>query len=124
MSIHAAPLFIVVMTLSIASCSSMRKPCATGGQPAREKPAVAKIDKKQCEQTVNKSGKEINHGRYREWYLNGKLALEGEYRDGQKHGKWFEYDEEGKLISERWFADGKEEPTRATGKQSTGASEN
>lgn len=117
--------------LSVAvSCSTVRKrPCEEGGQPAREKPAPKSVYKKQCDQTLNKqSQKMVNDGKYREWYENGTLALEGEYKEGLKVGKWFEWDESGKQISERWFENGKETETRAdkkpdaTGKRSTDAS--
>ncbi len=37
------------------------------------------------------------------YYRNGRLKIEGEYKDGEKHGKWNYYDEKGERIGkERW----------------------
>ncbi|MCM2324050.1 MAG: hypothetical protein NDJ90_12390 [Oligoflexia bacterium] len=113
----------------VSGCvTTVQKPCSTSGDPPRDKPFAGQLDRKQCEQRKSKSGRYVNHGVYREWHANGKLALEGEYRDGVKSGKWFEWDEQGKLLSERWYEAGKEVPTRAgapapTEKHSTGAAE-
>lgn len=106
--------------LALVSCaSSILRPCEEGGEPARDKPAAERPMKKQCEQRKSKGGKFLNHGVYREWYSSGKVALEGEFKDGKRHGKWFEYDAEGRVISERWFDQGVETPNRA--KQAIGA---
>jgi antitoxin component YwqK of YwqJK toxin-antitoxin module len=59
----------------------------------------------------------VNEGPYVEWYPSGKRAVEGEFKHGKKHGKWREWDESGKLLSERWFEDGVETATR--GKKTT-----
>lgn len=100
--------------LLLTGCAVARhKPCTDGGDAPREKPIEGnKIDKKQCTQEKDRHGKLVNQGSYKEWFFNGRLALEGEYRDGKRHGKWFEYDEAGKIVSERWFEDGKETATR------------
>jgi len=82
----------------------IQRPCTWGGEPAREKPAGGT---KQCLQQRNKAtGEWENSGQYLEWYASGRKALEGEYRRGRKHGKWSEWDESGKLISEKFFEDG------------------
>ncbi|MCM2279926.1 MAG: hypothetical protein NDJ89_17770 [Oligoflexia bacterium] len=106
-------ILLVVAGLGTGCVSVVQKPCSTGGDPARDKPFTGRIEKKQCEQRRGKAGRDVNHGAYREWYPNGRLALEGEYREGARSGKWFEWDEQGKLLSERWFENGKEVPTRA-----------
>lgn len=118
------PIFaLIALAAASSGCAATRhRPCRDGGEPAREKPPEGKsIDKKQCAQEKDKTGKYVNHGAYREWYLSGKLALEGEYKDGKRHGKWYEYDEEGKILSERWFEDGKETATRTNSQPSNTA---
>jgi antitoxin component YwqK of YwqJK toxin-antitoxin module len=98
-----------------ACASGPRKPCTDGGQPPREKPFNLKGDR-QCTQRKDRTGKYVNDGEYTEWYPNGARALLGEYREGKKTGKWIEWDESGKKLSERWFEDGVETPTRETQK--------
>lgn len=101
---------VLTLTLLLASCASgPRHPCLDGGQPAREKPFKGD---RQCAQRKDPAGKYINEGPYTEWYPSGHRALFGEYKDGKKSGKWIEWDEKGKKLSERWFEDGVETPTR------------
>lgn len=83
------------------------KPCTAGGQPAREG-NVPFQGIKRCYQEMNKEGMLVNHGKYREWYNNDKIALEGEYQMGKKSGRWIEYDQKGNKISDKYYQDGKE----------------
>lgn len=113
---HPLSLLIPVLSLSFlaASCvSGPRRPCTDGGQPAWEKSPGWKGNRR-CNQRRNTDGAWVNDGKYVEWFPDGKRALEGEYKMGVKTGKWFEWDEKGKLVSERWFEDGKETTTRET----------
>lgn len=108
---------LLILMLLPGCAFSPYKPCAAGGEPARDlprdptgaKPAVFR-GTKQCHQYRTQDGVFVNHGQYREWHVNGKLALEGEYRSGRRHGKWIEYDDVGKTIGERWFEEGQELP--------------
>lgn len=103
-------LLILLGSLLLTSCKTIvQKPCQAGGQPARE---IIFKGTHQCEQKKDQYGKYVNHGRYVEWYPDGSVALEGEYREGLKDGKWTEYDQAGKRISEKWFDKGKEVPSR------------
>ena len=79
------------------------RPCSEGGEPALEKSTRGS---KQCEQLKDASGQWHNHGIYREWYLNGRLAIEGEYKQGKKQGKWTQWDDKGKLLFEKFYEDG------------------
>ena len=85
------------------------RPCTEGGEASREK---AIRGTKQCQQVRTTTGQFVNHGEYREWYPNGKLAIEGEYKAGRKHGRWYEYDDQGKKLSDTWYEDGIEVPKK------------
>lgn len=116
---HRCWLFVLILAsqLSLVACSGRRyRPCFNGGEPPRAEKALGddKIEKRQCEQVKGPDGKLLNEGLYKEWYWNGNLALEGDYKDGKRHGKWFEYDEKGRLVSERWFENGVETATRTS----------
>jgi antitoxin component YwqK of YwqJK toxin-antitoxin module len=99
-------LLFLLLALSCISCATPSHPCLQGGEPARETPFIGD---KQCTQKKNKDGAYVNEGLYREWYPNGKLALEGFYKDGHKDGVWVEYSSiDGRKISEHYFEDGVE----------------
>jgi len=106
-----AILYAMLFPLSLTACATIvSKPCATGGEPPRSTPFKGT---KQCIQRKDPAGRYLNDGKYVEWYPNGNLALQGEYKMGRKTGKWMEWDIDGKKISERWFEDGQEQkPTR------------
>jgi hypothetical protein len=99
----------MILVLSSSCVTHRRKPCTEGGQSARE-PATVFRGTKRCYQDLDKSGHLVNHGKYYEWYVSDKLALEGEYKEGKKTGRWIEYDETGKKISDKHYLDGKEIP--------------
>jgi hypothetical protein len=93
---------------AVASCSTVAKhPCTQGGQSARDDGKVGKGNK-QCEQVKTHDGKFINHGKYIEWFPSGKRQLQGEYKAGVKVGKWSEWDEQGRLLNEKWYENGVE----------------
>ena len=49
------------------------------------------------------------HGWYKSYYGSGKLAREGNYKDGEKDGKWIYYDGDGKLAREGNYKDGEKD---------------
>lgn len=104
-----------LLILLFSGCASRPEHfCTDKGQPAREVPAAYLIGDKQCFIKKDRDGTLVKHGPYREWFPNGAPAVEGEYSEGRKSGKWIEWDESGKKLSERWFEDGVETPTRNT----------
>ena len=46
-------------------------------------------------------------GLWTQWFENGNMEMEGEYRGGQKHGPWTEWHENGAIASQGSFANGK-----------------
>ncbi len=36
--------------------------------------------------------------------------LEGIFKEGKKHGAWIQYDDQGKIVSQKYFQDGMEAP--------------
>ena len=105
------PLQLVFLLTSCAFGPT--RPCQDAGEPAREKPAEFK-GTRQCSQKKDPAtGKYVNDGPYIEWYPGGERALVGEFRNGKRNGKWYEYAPDGKLLSERWFENGKETLTRS-----------
>jgi hypothetical protein len=102
---------LALLGTSVSSCASTHaKPCTLGGQSSRTVPTSAIIGKKSCDQIVDDSGSYVNDGKYYEWFLDDKIALVGEYKKGKKSGRWIEYDEDGKIVSQLSFEDGKELP--------------
>ncbi|MGB3586989.1 MAG: hypothetical protein WBA23_10635 [Tunicatimonas sp.] len=53
---------------------------------------------------LSKKAKFLGQNQY---YANGKLKWEGEWRRGKKHGTWFYYDEQGDLIKSVRYRRGK-----------------
>ncbi|WP_369018561.1 CsgG/HfaB family protein [Thermatribacter velox] len=54
-------------------------------------------------------GKQVYHGLFTKWYENGKVRIQGTYRDGKKDGVWKEYFINGVLKSEGTYANGLKE---------------
>ncbi|MEK6705959.1 MAG: hypothetical protein AABZ06_09235 [Bdellovibrionota bacterium] len=102
------------ISIMFFSCTTVSKPCSDGGEPSRDKPFVGT---KQCQQSKNSSGAYVNDGQYSEWHLNGQKAIEGAYKLGKKHGKWIEWDESGRVTSEKLFEEGVQVPLRDGEKQ-------
>jgi len=101
---------VFLLGMQVLACSGRPpKPCTDGGQPSREG-TVPFRGIKRCLQVKDQTGNFVNDGKYREWYDNDDIALEGEYRLGKKTGRWVEYDHKRKIISDKWFLDGKEVP--------------
>jgi antitoxin component YwqK of YwqJK toxin-antitoxin module len=52
------------------------------------------------------------HGIYREYYPNGKLFVEGQFRNGRQHGEWTFYFDNGQLNRKATYQDGKPDGPR------------
>ncbi len=50
----------------------------------------------------------LKHGNYKAYYPSGAIMFRGRFRDDLRDGKWKLYDEEGNLIEEKLFSEGKE----------------
>lgn len=99
-------ILILITTFSrlFAACSvAPARPCTEGGEPAADHKIVGT---RQCVQKKNASGKYVNDGPYKQWYANGQLALEGDYKLGRKHGKWTEWDDKGHKVTEKLYENG------------------
>jgi hypothetical protein len=104
--------FFAFLSLSLFSSScatSHHQPCTWGGEPARSQ-SLPTIGRRSCDQIQDESGQIVNEGKYYEWYLNDRIALVGEYKKGKKTGHWIEYSEQGDILRETYFEDGKEVP--------------
>ena len=100
---------VLVLALTLAACATPSKPCQEGGDVLWDwGPAQPVKGNKQCLQVQGPGGKWINHGRYVIWHPNGKVALEGNFKDGFKEGKWTQFDETGKKVLERVYENGAE----------------
>lgn len=91
----------------ISACAGPHKPCQLGGDTQWDGKRFG--GDRKCSQ-IRGSGEQsslyFNHGPYREYYKSGKLALEGEFKDGRKHGKWIEYSEKGERLLIRVYESG------------------
>lgn len=101
---------ILVYCAGLGGCSSKPfRPCSEGGQAPREDGSQFRGTKR-CYQLPDSTGRYVNDGKYFEWHLNEKVAIEGEYEMGKKTGRWVEYDDSGNKISDKYFKEGKEIP--------------
>ncbi len=85
--------------------------CQDAGDPARETPFRGD---RECFQKTLPDGRVVNDGVYREYFLSGKLSLEGHYEEGHKSGVWTEWNEDGKVVVRKYFKDGIEAPMPAS----------
>jgi len=92
------------LMLFICSCGTSR-PCTEAGD-LRGIPEI-KGDKK-CFQRKNAEGRYVNDGTFRQVHRNGKPAIEGEFKMGEKNGLWSIYDEDGKKTAEKYYVNGVE----------------
>lgn len=95
---------------SLAACSTSYKPCTEAGEIAWVNPIKGNM---QCTQKKRPDGTYVNHGKFIHWNENGKVALEGDMKDGKKDGVWIQYDDEGKKILEKTYINGVETPPSA-----------
>ncbi len=98
-----------VTLIFVTGCSTSTKPCSSSGDTSWNPPIPLEIKgNRQCHQAKQKDGKYLNHGKYVEWYKNGSIAIEGEFKDGKKDGVWVQYNEKGQKILEKKFRNGVE----------------
>lgn len=97
-------LFLACLSCFLFACSITR-PCSEAGDLS-DIPKI-KGDKK-CYQKKQKDGSYKNDGKFFQYHPNGNIALEGEFKDGEKNGTWTQYDEAGKKIAVRYFENGVE----------------
>lgn len=93
------------LLLQLTSGCAISRPCAEGGDVSW--PNTIKGNK-QCHQKRLSNGSYVNDGGYVQWHPNGKIAVEGVFKDGRKHGVWNQYDETGRKILEKYYRDGVE----------------
>jgi hypothetical protein len=63
-----------------------------------------------CHQRKDENGEYVNHGKFYQFDKKGRVAVEGEFRDGQRSGTWIQYDADGKKILTKWYHKGNELP--------------
>jgi antitoxin component YwqK of YwqJK toxin-antitoxin module len=90
-------------------CSTtLYKPCSDGGdvswEPALDK---KKIGNRSCRQ-IQVRGKYLNDGQYYQYFPSGKIAIEGQFKNGLREGKWTQFDEDGKKLFIREYDQGEE----------------
>jgi hypothetical protein len=95
-----------------SACTSTTRPCTDAGDVSW--PNSIKGDKR-CYQRRDAEGKYVNHGKYYQYHLNGKIAVEGQFEDGRKEGIWIEYNEKGDPVVKKYYEKGVELaiPTKA-----------
>jgi hypothetical protein len=125
MGMRRYPVAALLAALAFPSCqTAAKRPCSEAYHPGQgPRGAAATVDgaldratlgkgNKKCEQQRDGTGKYWNHGTFTEFHPNGLRAIEGEYAWGTRTGKWREWNENGKLLRERWFEKGVETTTR------------
>lgn len=60
-------------------------------------------------------GEYVNHGAFRRYFPNTlkKVVLEGQFKEGKKQGLWTQYDENGKIVTAKWYENDLEQPMPA-----------
>lgn len=94
------PAAVFCLSLGLLDGCAIDRPCTEGGDLSGYETIKGN---KQCVQRPAKDGRYRNDGKFMQWHPNGVLAVEGEFRDGQKHGTWVEYNTSGKPIRERYY---------------------
>lgn len=100
---------LIVPTMLLLNGCALSRPCSEGGDTNWVNPGYPIKGDKKCHQIKGADGKFVNDGGFKWFYMNGKLALEGEFKNGLKSGIWTQYDEKtGRPIMEKNFVSGKE----------------
>ncbi len=95
--------FFNVLSIFVLSGCALTRPCTKGGELTW--PSAIRGDKV-CQQQKLPDGRKVNHGRFVQRHLNGKIALEGDYNEGLMHGRWTQFSPEGKPLLEKNFHNG------------------
>jgi antitoxin component YwqK of YwqJK toxin-antitoxin module len=97
--------FIAILVLIVSSCTSGTEKIVESRFPDKS-PEVVKYYKKNGE--IRELVKE------EAFYPNKKKRMEGEYKNNEREGRWIYYYEDGKVWSEGFFKQGKNEGKRIT----------
>lgn len=109
---RVSQLFGPVILLLLASSCAIGHPCKDGGDVYWVGPEGKQIKgDMRCFQTKLRDGSFVNQGNFYQWHPNGKIALEGEFKDGRKNSTWTQYDENGQKIMVKVFENGVEKST-------------
>lgn len=98
---------VAVLGAGAWGCATTWKPCTDGGDIQWDPPVKGNM---QCHQRKDENGKYVNHGKFYQYDGKGRVAVEGEFRDGKRQGTWIQYDEKGQKIAKKWFHKGIELP--------------
>ncbi|MBL7714194.1 MAG: hypothetical protein JNL01_01925 [Bdellovibrionales bacterium] len=102
----------LIATLGAVHCASGFRPCSEGGDVSWPGINLKEMGDQYCLQTRGEGTREnkgpfLNEGRYRLYDKQGKVVVEGEFRKGQKHGAWTQFDPAtGKRILEKFYDNG------------------
>ena len=96
---------ILISLAALLSACATTKPCSKGGDVSWPNPIQGD---KVCYQKTDKNGLTVNEGNYRQHYADGKVAVEGEFKNGKRDGFWYQYDESGNKTLEKYYEDGVE----------------
>lgn len=105
-NLRLAILILILPLGMLNGCSSLTKPCTAGGDVKWYNPESPVKGTMKCDQKKLDDGKYINHGSFKEFNDDGKLVLEGQFEDGKKNGVWTQYNAKGEKIMERYFDHG------------------
>jgi hypothetical protein len=99
---------LLLLSLLLATgCSTTWRPCEEGGDVSWNPPIQGN---RRCSQRKDESGRFINHGEFFQYYEDGKVAIHGHFREGQRTGTWTLYDATGKKSLQKWYHKGVELP--------------
>jgi putative SOS response-associated peptidase YedK len=103
---------LTIALLLLGCTTSPTRPCSNGGdtswRSSTAKDGTLRGDK-HCLQRKGTDGVYLNHGHYSVTFPgSNKKALEGRFENGKKEGFWYEYNESGTRIAERYYENGVE----------------
>lgn len=96
-----------VLGTGILGCATSWKPCSDGGDTKWDPPVKGNM---QCHQRKDERGEYVNHGKFYQYDGKGRVAYEGEFRDGKRQGTWVRYDDKGQKVEKKWYHKGIELP--------------
>lgn len=102
-------LIVITGPTALLSGCAISRPCSEAGDTTWTNPGYPIKGDKKCRQVKNSEGQYVNDGKFQWFYMSGKLALEGEFKNGFKNGIWIQYEEKsGRPLMEKNFISGKE----------------